>query len=73
MNLVPTSASIPGRLRIADIDHDGFPDVIATVVNGKKSKTHLFENVAENSSEGSRTLSLSQSISEVTDIASDQA
>ena len=56
MNLVPTSTSIPGRLRIADIDHDGFPDVIATDVNGKKSKTHLFENVADNSVEGSRTL-----------------
>lgn len=30
--LAPTSAIIPGRLRVADVDMDGFPDVAMTLI-----------------------------------------
>lgn len=62
---------MPGRLRIVDIDHDGFPDMIATVVNGDLStSTYLYLNVAADNS--TRTFELSDKISEVTDVAKAQ-
>jgi len=71
INLVASSATIPGRLRVADIDHDGYPDFIATVVNKDfTTSTYLYMNVAHNST---RSFELSNKISQVTDIAKDHA
>ena len=71
MNLAASSATIPGRLRVLDIDHDGYPDFIATVANKDlTTSTYLYMNVAHNST---RSFELSNKISQVTDIAKDHA
>ena len=42
---------MPGRLRIADIDHNGFVDIILTLVNSDSStSTYLYENYASDNS-----------------------
>jgi hypothetical protein len=53
LNLASVSATIPGRLRIADFDHDGFIDILMTVVNADQtSKTYLYTNVDGSESDG---------------------
>ena len=47
MSLAASSATVPGRLRVADIDHDGYPDIVATIANKDlTTSTHLYMNVA---------------------------
>jgi hypothetical protein len=41
--LVSPSAGIPGRIRIADIDANGYPDIIATFkLAGQSQVSHTF-------------------------------
>lgn len=71
LQIAATSSSVPGRLRIADVDHDGFIDLIVTLVNSDLStSTYLLENVANTTDSGAqRQLQLSTDLKEMIDVA----
>jgi hypothetical protein len=74
LNLASVSATIPGRLRIVDFDHDGFVDIIMTVVNtDQTTRTIVYTNVDGSADGTPRSLEPSSSLSKVTDVASNRA
>ena len=47
--LAPLSNTIPGRLRVADVDMDGFPDIAMTFLQSNLStKSVIFNNFDAN-------------------------
>lgn len=66
LQLASPFESFPGRLRIADIDHDGYVDVIMTLQNYDGSTvTYLYANVASGNYTSARDLSASSSLDDV--------
>lgn len=75
LQVAATSSSVPGRLRVADFDHDGFVDVLMTLVNTDLStSTYLLANVANSTEVGApRVLKKSNALDEMTQIAGNTA
>lgn len=48
--IAASSSLVPGRLRLIDIDFDGFIDVVVTLVNADSTTTtYVLDNFASNS------------------------
>ena len=56
MQIATSLKGTPGRLRLVDVDLDGFPDIILTLVNsGLSTNTYLYSNVDDKERQGLRT------------------
>ena len=56
MQIATSLKGTPGRLRLVDVDLDGFPDIILTLVNsGLSTNSYLYSNVDDKERQGLRT------------------
>ena len=77
LNLAPAIPGVPGRLRLAELNSDGYPEIIATLLNQDGStKTQIFANSlqpGDNQNEKPTKLIQEEDMSELADLAGSSA